>query len=180
MVHYVSLLVSIIAASGLAAAGPVDTRTVKPRYAAPSAPLADGTYIVSNREDGSTAWQLIDAPKSSPRDLPASLFTKRDSEGPNCRGRTVNVNDKNAAQQQLLDLCGGAGFTWSGKSIVKASGSAIAYGCDYGGSQTCHSGDLSGFFGALDSSCGVDGAGYYAKHEWKVGYGRDVNGAGIC
>ena len=96
----------------------------------------------------------------------------------------VNADQVNAAQGFLADMCGG-GYFFAARSIARVSGDTVAYGCNYGGGQTCHSGDVWGFFGQINDKCGFAhgasaGAGWYSKNSWKATYGRGSVGAGYC
>lgn len=95
-----------------------------------------------------------------------------------CVGYNIGTDALNAADE-LINLCGN-GYYYGTRSISIQYNSAVAYGCNYGGGQTCHAGDLQGFFDQIFGTCGDYAAGYYEKPEWAAAYGVTATSSGFC
>ncbi|KAI0800220.1 hypothetical protein C8Q74DRAFT_398872 [Fomes fomentarius] len=192
-----TFVATLLAATGLVAGAGIPRADSEPVLEPIPAGAADGFYFGYLKEDGSTEWKYAGAdaasvnptnatvgfrPSTPSTSSESSELVKRDSV--NCNGYGVNADSANVAQGELADMCGN-GYFFSSRSVAKVSGDAVAYGCNYGNGQTCHSGDLWSFFGQINSKCGFThgasaGAGWYAATGWKAAYGRASAGTGFC
>ena len=103
----------------------------------------------------------------------------RDSSGVQCQSSIqMNADDVSAAQTQLGNIFGG-GFQFF-KTISIKSGSAVAYGCDYGNGQTLSNSDFSGYMGSVSTRCGATSAGFFNLPQFKAAYGRTNAGISFC
>ncbi|EKG22373.1 Ankyrin [Macrophomina phaseolina MS6] len=189
MVQFTTVTTTLLALAGIVAAMPAPSAE-KPALEGIPVGAADGIYLGSLKADGSTQWDFI-GPDSSTTpssgllvddDSDSPVLAKRD--GVTCSGFGVNADDANRAQGKLADMCGG-GYYFNSRSIAQVSGGAVAYACNYGNGQTCHSGDVWSFFAQVNSKCGFTngasaGAGWYSVNSWKAAYGRTTTGSGFC
>jgi hypothetical protein len=185
MVQYGSILASMVIAATISMAAPAPSPRSPGLYTVPAEGLADGMYDVSLASDGSTIFELIESSnattKAEPRDLNAIGLVARDSSGYGCGSDQVNHYDSSRAFGQFESWCG-EGNTWSGKSKAFSSGSAVAYGCNYGSgwTQTCYQKWLREYYNGMDNSCNYEDAAWYSDTKGKVSYGRTYNGGGFC
>ncbi|KZW03773.1 hypothetical protein EXIGLDRAFT_827733 [Exidia glandulosa HHB12029] len=146
---------------------------------------SDGVYLGSVKEDGTTHWEYQgDASEALAARSNSTLgdLVKRNYVA--CTGYGVNANDVAKAQTNFVSMCG-SGYYFASRSIAVVSGLGVAYGCNYGNGQTCHSGDIASFFSQINSQCGLQsggpaGAGWYSANDWKASYGRTSVGTGFC
>ncbi|PMD22615.1 hypothetical protein NA56DRAFT_747867 [Hyaloscypha hepaticicola] len=187
MVQLKSLTFIILAAAGIVSALPSPAAETKGTLAGPAEDLPHGIYTVDLADDGSTTWTFI-APINET--LKATTVAARDLEGldkrdgVSCNGFGTPADDVNVAQGNLANQCGG-GYFFSGRSIAAYYGTGVAFGCNYGNGQTCHSDQLWSDFGAINSQCGFTsgaqaGAGWYSHNSWKATYGRTAAASGFC
>ncbi|KAK4220960.1 hypothetical protein QBC38DRAFT_378005 [Podospora fimiseda] len=141
----------------------------------------DGVYIGKLDGNGTTVWELVSPIKK--RDNTLALdeqsLDKR-ANGVNCQNSIVmNSGDRANAASALINMCGN-GYSWWGSAIAVQSGTAVAYGCNYGNGQTCYSWDISNFFASLVASCGNNKAAYWGQGSWKAAYGYTNIGYAFC
>ncbi|KAK3996639.1 hypothetical protein QBC44DRAFT_355362 [Cladorrhinum sp. PSN332] len=142
----------------------------------------DGVYVGKLDPNGTTIWEFVtnSAPASNTKrdDSSAAAITKR-ADGVNCQNVVVNSFDRENAVQALIDRCGN-GYFYTGSAIAVQSGGVIAYGCNYGTSQTCFSWDVRSFLFALYNNCGGDRAAWWGQSSWFASYGYTALGQGFC
>ena len=165
---------ALLAAATLTAGATIPGAT-EPTLQPIPAGSTDGFYKGYLDENGHTVWEFLgaDAATVNPNATissrsayaPAldSVLVKRDYVS--CNGYGINADNANAAQGELADMCGG-GYFFSGRSIARVYEDTVAYGCNYSGGQTCHSGDVWNFFAPINAKCGFvhgsqAGAGWY-------------------
>jgi hypothetical protein len=142
----------------------------------------DGLYIHSLDENGNQSLEYLGVVNAT--GLPAldnvdsDALSKRQSTFYSCAGRFVDATSLRNAEDGLAGICGqGLEFR---QSISYQWGSAIAYGCNYGNGQTCHSGDVRRFYNGLTNACGGSQTGWTTINEWHATYGVTVVGTGFC
>ncbi|KAI2641433.1 hypothetical protein GGS26DRAFT_597296 [Hypomontagnella submonticulosa] len=67
-----------------------------------------------------------------------------------------------------------------GGNYAVVYGSALIYGCSWGGSQPCRREEVERFSTDIDLKCGDDGSGFIHLPGWRKAYGRDHVGIDIC
>ncbi|KAF2824446.1 hypothetical protein CC86DRAFT_384076 [Ophiobolus disseminans] len=171
--------------AGRAIASPTPVNEAKALLTAPQAGIADGTYFVDLNEDGTTNYTVI-TPEAILKGRAASLNTPKAGSAlvargsrAHCSNHGVDAASLAGAQRAFAEMCGN-GYWFNSRAIAQVWGSAIAYGCNYGNGQTCHSADVWSFYGGIDNGCGYASAGWWSMEEWKASYGREVNPAGYC
>jgi hypothetical protein len=140
----------------------------------------DGFYIHTIDESGNKGLEYLGLLNSTVKthDRNENSFEKRASEGAICQGSYLYPSDVTNAEGGLEGVCGG-GKKFS-SAISYQGGDAVAYGCNYGSGQTCHSNDVATFFGRLTTKCGGNQQGWYSYPDWKVSYGVTHVGNSFC
>lgn len=103
---------------------------------------------------------------------------KRDATGVHCNNPTVSSSDATAAISGLATMFG-TQPNFSG-SISYSSGTATAFGCDYGHGQTMNGQEFTGFLNGVQSECGNTKTGYFDLPGIKASYGVTTNGLFFC
>ncbi|CAG5158180.1 uncharacterized protein ALTATR162_LOCUS5025 [Alternaria atra] len=141
----------------------------------------DGFYLHSVDANGIASTEylgLANVTSISPDLAKPDTLSKRDSEGSRCQGNYVNPVDWDGAVDGLLGYCN---FEESfSKAISYQSGNAVAYGCSYGGLETCRTWEVNPMITALKRDCGNQQQGFYTKPSWKVSYGVTSVGNSYC
>lgn len=143
---------------------------------------ANGIYLHQVDADGTVRTEYLGA---GPVTLPSAPSTRayspvyaRAGYSLQCQNIGVNQGDKENAEKQLASAFAGGSFFRG--TISSVSGSAVAYGCDYGNGQTMSSEQFQEFMSALDGQCGAATAGWYSIPDWAASYGRTNAGVSFC
>jgi hypothetical protein len=148
---------------------------------APNAPNGFSTHVVN--ADGSTTTEYIGDVGDLPSALNSTINTVQlsNSQGDiSCRNQYVlNLDDLIAAEQGLEAMYTNGG-SFNGKSTSYKSGSAVAYGCNYGKGQTITGTWLSAQYNNIAQQCGSTGPGWVSYPDWKASYGVDSSATGFC
>jgi hypothetical protein len=137
----------------------------------------DGLYVHSTDEKGAMTLEYLGTFNDSGYD---PGLVKRADEGPRCLGGTIDSRSWDGAIDGFIAMCrfqNPARFT---SSIMYKSGSAVAYGCNYGKGQECGGDHVNNFFTSLKSTCGNDQRSYYNVPKWKATYGVTNSGTSYC
>ena len=144
----------------------------------PALPQQDGLYLGSVDEAGQFSWIFhgkADTQAPATRDSAPSLAKR---SGAHCNGYPAgSVDDINAAVQAIKDGCHETHYD---KAIAFQRGGVVAFGCNYGGGQSCNGYEIAPFFTEVASVCGEGNAGWYSKSEWAASYGYTRAGNGFC
>lgn len=143
---------------------------------APGTP--DGIYAHYTDADGVDHTEWV-SPLNTTAPAERRVLQVRAGFGVQCQGDVeVSSNDINNAQNSLGNSFG-SGITFH-KKISAVSGSAVAYGCDYGNGQFMTSTEYLGYMSAITTNCGSTVAGYYNLPSSKSSYGRTSSSVGFC
>ena len=106
---------------------------------------------------------------------------RQDGQGDvNCKNQYVlNYNDIVSAEQGLEAMYQYGG-TFNDQTTSYKYGSAVAYGCNYGGGQTISGSWLAAQFSRISQQCGTSGSGWVTYPDWKASYGIDSSAVGFC
>ncbi|KAM7209884.1 hypothetical protein V8F06_014735 [Rhypophila decipiens] len=97
-----------------------------------------------------------------------------------CPPAGLNPGDYLGAYANFAAWCD-KGNKIGGKNLAYATvGSAVWYGCSYGGQNPCGSDEVSEAEHRFNDKCGVAEAAWIHMKDWKKTYGRDVATAEIC
>jgi hypothetical protein len=96
-----------------------------------------------------------------------------------CGGGYGSASDFINAEQALANFFGN-GNSFYAKSVSFYSGSAAAFGCNYGHGQTCTAQQYLGDMQAVDDSCGASVAGWKSYPSSKSTYGRTLASESFC
>ena len=136
----------------------------------------DGIYAHYIGDDGSPTSVLLAGLKPN-----ATHANERRGypQGVNCQSSILmNAEDLQSADNQLASIFGG-GLQFF--HIISAkSGSAVAYGCDYGHGQVMSSDEFLGYMLDVSTECGASSAGFYNIPNSKSAYGRTNVGISFC
>lgn len=176
-----SLIAISAAAIVQASAIPQTTETFSLALDAP-----EGFYLHTIDSNGKPQNEHADElktvlPDSDPSSAPNTQQYRREAQGSiYCKNQyLLNSKDLAAAQQGLkATFASGGSFTES--SVSYKSGSAVAYGCNYGDGQTITGPWLGAQFALIEKECGPLGGGWIAFPDWKASYGFDNSGVGFC
>lgn len=166
---------SIIAVSAVAlvqaTAIPKATQTFSLALDAP-----EGFYVHSIGSNGKPENEHISSSASAP-----NTKQRREDQGAvYCKNQySVNYSDSIAAQQGL-EAQFQSGGSFDGPSVSFKSGSAVAYGCNYGNGQTVSGSWLAAQFAQISQTCGSSSGGWIAYPDWKASYGIDNSGVSFC
>lgn len=141
---------------------------------------ADGLYIGTLNDDGTTHWEYFGKAKNLtlPERGSTSLseHDKRANEGAICQGEELLFAP--LAEEGLIEICGnGLNFD---QVISYQFNTAIAYGCNYGGGQHCIGSQITDIFDKLEVACGPLTSGWYSMPSWAASYGVTLLGDGFC
>lgn len=136
----------------------------------------DGIYLEIVSGNGTTIMEYVGP---TPSTIPEHKLDRRAGVGPQCQSPLMALSDIQAAQGGLANFFGG-GNAFYAKSVSSYSGSAVAYGCNYGNGQTMDSNTFNEFMSDLDVNCGNTHAGYYNHPDWKASYGRTQSSQSFC
>jgi hypothetical protein len=178
MVNHFAIALALATAAGLVAGSPTPSTEIHSgRYAPPPAGTADGTYLVSLNDDGTTHYEFIAAHTVNETDATSKLAARKTGSG--CNNYDMNAADLGNAENGLVAFCG-QGHQWSGKSISQVYGTAVVFGCNYGNNQRCDGDTVRSYFNNIDRDCGYAAAGFWSQENDKVSYGRVSTGGGYC
>ncbi|KAI0319775.1 hypothetical protein OF83DRAFT_1169917 [Amylostereum chailletii] len=135
----------------------------------------DGLYIAEVDANGDEKLTYVGPGNTT---VPHTL-TARASTGPFCQSVQASASDISNAEHALANFFGG-GTSFFGSSVSMYSGSAVAYGCNYGNGQTMSSQEFLGYVSVLDAKCGGQNAAYYNLPSSKSSYGRTASSQGFC
>ncbi|KIP04578.1 hypothetical protein PHLGIDRAFT_129398 [Phlebiopsis gigantea 11061_1 CR5-6] len=103
---------------------------------------------------------------------------KRGSTGVHCSNLSFSASDASAAAQGLANSFNSQPQFYH--AISYSSGSATAYGCDYGNGQRMSSVEYMGYFNDVSFDCGSTKEGWYSLPDAKASYGVTTAGNGFC
>ncbi|GJE86666.1 hypothetical protein PsYK624_027470 [Phanerochaete sordida] len=107
-----------------------------------------------------------------------STHTRRSGGGVQCQGLTFAAGDASAAAAGLAHALDGNPSFFHATSFV--SGTAVAYGCDYGNGQHIGGTELTGYINDIAAACGAGKQGYFNIPSAKASYGVTTAGSGFC
>lgn len=108
----------------------------------------------------------------------APAASKRGGTGVQCSNLVFSASDATAAAEGLA-----ASFNSQPQfyhAISYTSGTATAYGCDYGNGQRMSGVEYMGYFNDVGFDCGSTKEGWYALPDAKASYGVTTAGNGFC
>jgi hypothetical protein len=140
----------------------------------------DGKPQNANIGDINTVFPDLDHHTNSSIPNPKKRRDEKNQGVITCRNQyELNYNDVIAAEQGL-----GAMFQFGGsfsdKTVSYKHGGVVAYGCNYGNSQTITATWLAAQFAQIAQHCGATGGGWVSYPDWKASYGLDSSGVGFC
>ncbi|EJT71303.1 hypothetical protein GGTG_10562 [Gaeumannomyces tritici R3-111a-1] len=97
-----------------------------------------------------------------------------------CKAGYVNVAEFATARAAFNDLCDRAQSYPANVGIVVAQGSALAYMCNYDGSNRCWRQEYDEASLLVDGRCGSGRVGTVRVQRWNKSYGRANRGESIC
>ncbi|KAM7183550.1 hypothetical protein V8F33_013522 [Rhypophila sp. PSN 637] len=97
-----------------------------------------------------------------------------------CPPAGLNPGDYLGAYSNFANYCDEGGKIPGGGLAYATVGSAVWYGCSYGGEQPCDSPEVSDAESRFNENCGAAQSAWVYMDEWKKTYGRDVASAEIC
>lgn len=171
-------ITALLVGAALASPAPAPQRS----HNLPALPAGDGLYVGSLDAEGKFFWDFKGdvAPSAEARseNVAAAAGGLAKRSGTHCNGFYAGPeNERNDAKNALIDACHATSYR---HSIALQRGNVIAFGCDYGGGQSCNGWEITGFFDSIANDCGVTNAGWYDKSEWKASYGVTRAGNGFC
>ncbi|KAI1078999.1 hypothetical protein F5B20DRAFT_590998 [Whalleya microplaca] len=158
----------------------------------PPRDIADGVYYVPIVTTGNTSGRLIrrygDAikianitdvtdPVSSTSSLPISerrCVGSNEMDPVHHENALLNLGHRCDSGQAISASGLGAGIIYS------KYGSAIVYGCSFGGQNPCSTAELREFDEYMDRECGDQVAGWVFMKKWQKRYGRNDFLPGVC
>jgi hypothetical protein len=84
------------------------------------------------------------------------------------------------AAQQDLEAMFQYGGKFDGRTVSYKSGTAVAFGCNYGNRQSVTGTFLVAQYSNLAQQCGVQGRGCVSFHNSKASYDVDSSAVGFC
>lgn len=165
-------LVTLFALAASAAALP--SFTPRGRFTHPT-DGPDGVYGHTMDADGTVRTKLIRS--ITPDELFSGSVFKRGGTGSNCGGLQLDGDDINAAVSKLAADLGSSRTFYH--AISATSGTAVAFGCDYGKGRSTSGAEVSSYNNILNHDCGSKD-GYFNLPSLKASYGRTVAGGGFC
>jgi hypothetical protein len=94
----------------------------------------DGLYVHSINEKGAGTAEYLSTFNGTSK---AQGLVRRAGEGPQCGGSYIDYRSWDGAIDGLITLCRAQNPARFKASISANSGSALAYGCNYGNGQEC-------------------------------------------
>lgn len=158
------------------------TTTVQPKglfKIAPGAP--DGLYTHHVALDGSVhtlyhgEWNRTTSAATA---TTSAAKSKRSPFGVYCQTLTFQPADGQQAVLGLANTLNANNQFYH--SISYSSGTAVAYGCDYGHGQTMSGADTSDYLAMVENQCGNNKQGWFSLPDWKASYGMTVSGSSFC
>lgn len=108
----------------------------------------------------------------------STTHTRRAGGGVQCQGLMFAAGDASAAAAGLAHALDGNPAFFHATSFV--SGTAVAYGCDYGNGQHIGGTELTGYMNDIAAACGAGKQGYFNIPSAKASYGVTTAGSGFC
>lgn len=173
--QFFTTILALAAVVASVSAAPTSTVQLKPKGIFKiTAGSPDGLYTHIVGIDGTVHTQYHGTLNAT---TPAA-DAKRDGTGVHCQNPTVNPSDATAAISGLATMFG-TQPNFSG-SISYSSGTATAFGCDYGNGQTMNGEEFTGFLNGVQSECGDKKTGFFDLPGIKASYGITTNGLAFC
>lgn len=143
--------------------------------------LSDGVYVVDMDSDSVNLIQPINStnppPSVSMRGLQGRGIPVTKT---GCDGGKLNTIDYLKAYSYFFDFCD-SGKKIQGRRIAYSIvGSAVWYGCSYGGENPCGGQELSEAEAIFNRDCGILSPGWLWSEPWAKTYGRANSVDGIC